>query len=53
MPDVLSWAFFRMLFTRTVPHDFAFRYTSSTATGYMGVAESVDACAPSFSRSSA
>jgi 2-polyprenyl-6-hydroxyphenyl methylase/3-demethylubiquinone-9 3-methyltransferase len=42
MPNVLSWAFFRMLLTRTVPRDFAFRYTSSTATGYMGVAESID-----------
>lgn len=34
---VLSWAFFRMLLTGAVPRDFAFRYTSSTATGYMGV----------------
>jgi 2-polyprenyl-6-hydroxyphenyl methylase/3-demethylubiquinone-9 3-methyltransferase len=51
MPDVLSWAFFRMLFTRTVPRDFAFRYTSSTATGYMGVAESVDGGARLVSRS--
>ena len=34
---VLSWAFFRMLLTGAVPRDFSFRYTSSTATGYMGV----------------
>ncbi|MDB5215053.1 MAG: gamma-tocopherol methyltransferase [Myxococcaceae bacterium] len=39
MPDVMSWAFFRMLATGVVPHDFAFRYTSSTTTGYMGVAD--------------
>ncbi len=39
----LTWAFFRMLLTGVVPRDFAFRYTSSTATGYMGVAERVTA----------
>jgi 2-polyprenyl-6-hydroxyphenyl methylase/3-demethylubiquinone-9 3-methyltransferase len=39
MPDVLSRAFFRMLATGVVPRDFAFRYTSSTTTGYMGVAD--------------
>jgi len=35
----LTWAFFRMLLTGVVPRNFAFRYTSSTATGYMGVAD--------------
>jgi 2-polyprenyl-6-hydroxyphenyl methylase/3-demethylubiquinone-9 3-methyltransferase len=39
MPDVFSLAFYRMLATGIVPHDFAFRYTSSTTTGYMGVAD--------------
>ena len=37
----LTWAFFRMLLTGVVPRDFSFRFTSSTATGYMGVAERV------------
>lgn len=39
MPDVLSWAFVRMLATGVVPRDLAFRYTSSTTTGFMGVAD--------------
>jgi 2-polyprenyl-6-hydroxyphenyl methylase/3-demethylubiquinone-9 3-methyltransferase len=39
MPDVLSWPFFRMLATGVVPRDFAFRHTTSTTTGYMGVAD--------------
>jgi 2-polyprenyl-6-hydroxyphenyl methylase/3-demethylubiquinone-9 3-methyltransferase len=42
MPDVLSWAFLRMLVTGVVPRDFAFRATSSLATGYMGVADKRD-----------
>ena len=37
----LTWAFFRMLLTGVVPPDFSFRYTASTATGYMGVAERI------------
>jgi 2-polyprenyl-6-hydroxyphenyl methylase/3-demethylubiquinone-9 3-methyltransferase len=39
MPVVLSSAFFRMLFSGVVPRDFAFRFTSSKATGYVGVAD--------------
>lgn len=39
MPKILSSAFARLLATGIVARDFAFCFTSSTATGYMGVAD--------------
>lgn len=36
---VVSRAFFRMLWTRAVPPDFAFRFTRSTRLAYTGIAE--------------
>ncbi len=38
-PDVGSLAFWRLLLTREVPKDFAFRFTPSMRIAYMGVAE--------------
>ena len=35
----LSPSFFRMLFTRKVPSDFAFRFSKSLALGYCGIAQ--------------
>ncbi|HXX69395.1 MAG TPA: bifunctional 2-polyprenyl-6-hydroxyphenol methylase/3-demethylubiquinol 3-O-methyltransferase UbiG [Polyangiaceae bacterium] len=37
-PVLASVAFVRLLLTRTVPHDFEFRFTGSTRIGYTGVA---------------
>ncbi|RYZ07597.1 MAG: 3-demethylubiquinone-9 3-O-methyltransferase [Myxococcales bacterium] len=37
-PVVLSWAFWRMLLTRVVPHDFRFRFSKSTLLAYTGYA---------------
>lgn len=37
-PVVLSWAFWRMLFTRVVPRDFRFRFSKSTLLAYTGYA---------------
>jgi len=37
-PVVFSWAFWRMLLTRVVPHDFRFRFSKSTLLAYTGYA---------------
>jgi 2-polyprenyl-6-hydroxyphenyl methylase / 3-demethylubiquinone-9 3-methyltransferase len=37
-PVVLSWAFWRMLLTRSVPPDFRFRFSKSTLLAYTGYA---------------
>lgn len=37
-PVIFSWAFWRMLFTRVVPADFRFRFSSSTLLAYTGYA---------------
>ena len=38
-PVVFSWAFWRMLLTRSVPPNFRFQFTPSTALSYTGYAE--------------
>ena len=38
-PVVFSWAFWRMLLSRTVPVDFRFQFTPSTALAYTGYAQ--------------
>jgi 2-polyprenyl-6-hydroxyphenyl methylase/3-demethylubiquinone-9 3-methyltransferase len=38
-PQIFSRAFFKMLFTRKVPHNFGFCFSKSLATGYCGYAK--------------
>lgn len=38
-PEIFSRAFFKMLFTRKVPHNFRFCFSKSLATGYCGSAQ--------------
>ena len=37
-PKVFSWPMLKMLFSRKVPHDFAFQFSKSLKTGYCGIA---------------
>jgi 2-polyprenyl-6-hydroxyphenyl methylase/3-demethylubiquinone-9 3-methyltransferase len=48
----VGWAMLRLLATGTVPEDFSFTFTSSTALGYTGVARKPEPCTNRFEETS-